>query len=908
MLESILNATIFKLFYYLERALCWLIGIIMELFEVFAGLEPVSYNGQEDYLINIFFSNKAINNVYWGMAIIGMILIFAFTGWAVIRKMFDLEGRQQQSMGQIIWSAIRSLFLIVGLTLIVSVVLYATGVLMRQVDYIFNNAYHLNQAKEREFSDEEYAAMGRVLATIGNYSMVPNSDNRYNLNLCFNDIRSDMYFLQQQGIFEYSYNATDADGNSLDSWQSVLSQIARSSDLRQDVSVDVYHEGVARSISAAMVYLQTSDIPLPLEKGRNDYVVTERTHLDRMIFLLGTFRAAKNSAYNEHPSLDDALRGPYFYEENRSIYNYDNVNSDFNIGFETDYLLVWFAAIALIFNLVVVILNCVARIFNMLLLYIIAPPFIASAPLDNGGKFRQWCTAFTIQSLSVFGTVIAMQLLLIYLPIVASPELVLFKNRPLLNGIAQFVLVYGGSEAAKKAGSLVTGILADQAGMEAIRSGDMSGAAGRVINRATSAVSAAGGAALGVAGFALAPVTNLAKRPFNSLANAWRNLGSGNAQARADKAIQEEVNKNKAIERYMLRHPEDAKYLGRSGGGGRGGNPGAGNQPRPGGEGGNPGGGRNEELPGGRRNDPGDGRNEELPGGRGGNPGEGRNGELPGGRRDDPGGAALQPPPLPKRGGNANPGGPKAFEAADAPRRAGPQPGGRVADIRERGGMDEDPGMGRQAREMNALGSRPNLDVPPPAQRQNNANPPGIARPGAERENLPPQQREDRNPPEAGPQDQRNPLIPENRGKQNGDPLKQGDKDMPLPEPAIRRENRSFEAADAPRRAGPQPGGRVADIRERGGMDEDPGMGRQAREMNALGSRPNLDVPPPAQRQRDAQKKDQPQPVPEPGTGAQAPPQRGFQVQRQSEDSYQAELPQSQRGAVEADEGPQQNG
>ncbi len=117
--------------------------------------------------------------------------------------MFDLEGKQQQSLGQIIWSAIRSLFLIIGLTLVVSVVLSATSILMRQIDYIFNNAYHLDQPQEREFTEEEYAAMGRVLATIGNYSMIPNSNNRYNINLCFNDIRGDMDFLQKQGVFNY---------------------------------------------------------------------------------------------------------------------------------------------------------------------------------------------------------------------------------------------------------------------------------------------------------------------------------------------------------------------------------------------------------------------------------------------------------------------------------------------------------------------------------------------------------------------------------------------------------------------------------------------------------------------------------------------------------------------------------
>ena len=63
LLESILKLLVFRLFYYLEKALCWLVGILMELFEVFAGLEPVTYNGREDYLINVFFSNKAISNI-----------------------------------------------------------------------------------------------------------------------------------------------------------------------------------------------------------------------------------------------------------------------------------------------------------------------------------------------------------------------------------------------------------------------------------------------------------------------------------------------------------------------------------------------------------------------------------------------------------------------------------------------------------------------------------------------------------------------------------------------------------------------------------------------------------------------------------------------------------------------------
>lgn len=523
-LESILNATIFRVCYYIERVLCYIIDLLYQMFEVFAGLVRVQYNGTADYLINIFFSNKAVSNIYWGMALIGIVLCFGFVIFAVVKKMFDASGKVQQSLGQIIWSGIRSILIILGMTAIMNVVLNGTGVLMQQVNYLFNDPYNLHLPVERSFTGEEIAAMGRILCTIGNYSKVETENNRYNMNLCFNDIRQDMYYLQQQGVFEYTYFA---DSGQEDSWQSVLAQIALSCDLKQDVKVDKYYDGVSRTIEKAMRYLKNTSRPRPVPTVTRSAVKDNgRAHLDRMIFLMGTFRAARNSAYNVNPAFDDALRGPYYYGEgDKSIHDLDDVDSDFNIGFPTDYIVVWVASIAMIFDLVVIILNCVARIFNMLFLYLIAPPVIAVQPLDNGGKTKQWMTAFLVQSLSVFGTVISMRLLLLFLPMVVSPELVLFDNA-ILNALAKLVLIYGGFEAAKKSSSILTGILADSAGWQAVQAGDMSSSAGKALGAATKLGKAVGGKALGAASFAAKPLTNRLKAPFQKAANAWSNSGS----------------------------------------------------------------------------------------------------------------------------------------------------------------------------------------------------------------------------------------------------------------------------------------------------------------------------------------------------------------------------------------------
>ena len=96
LLESILNSNLFRLFYYIERGLCYIIDILYKMFEVFAGLTRVTYNNTPDYLINIFFSNQAVTNIYWGMALIGIALTIGFTVFAVVRKAFDSSGKQQE--------------------------------------------------------------------------------------------------------------------------------------------------------------------------------------------------------------------------------------------------------------------------------------------------------------------------------------------------------------------------------------------------------------------------------------------------------------------------------------------------------------------------------------------------------------------------------------------------------------------------------------------------------------------------------------------------------------------------------------------------------------------------------------------------------------------------------------------
>lgn len=532
-MELVLDSFVGRLLYYAETGLCKIIGMLDQMFQIFAGITKVSYDGEKDYLVNVFFNNRSISNVYWGMALIGIAMVFGFSIAAVTRKMFDIGGKQQQSMGQIITSLVRTIFLILGMSAIMVIVLNSTNVLMQQINYVFSDPENLDLAETIVYTDEQFAAMGRALKSIGNHSLNPSYTSRYNINSCFNDIRQDLNYLQQQRVFRYYYTTQDSDGNEVNTWQSVLQKVANSHDLRTDLKLDVSYDAVTTALLDAMDVLRNDKSFKPLQSYSRVMPADGMLPLDRFLFLMGTMRAAKNSEYNEKAELTDPVRGPYYSGE-KSIYNIKQVSGDFDIGFATDYLVVFLSGIALIFDLVTIILNCIARMFNMLFLYLIAPPIFATQPFDNGGKTKQWITAFIVQSFSVFGTVISMRLLLILLPIVTSSRLVLFENA-MLNAMAKLVLIYGLFEVAKKATGLLTGILADSAGWQSVQAGDMSGSAGKLIGGVAGAAKTVGGAALKatgkVADVATKPVQNLAKRGWNAtggkVAQAWNDLGKG---------------------------------------------------------------------------------------------------------------------------------------------------------------------------------------------------------------------------------------------------------------------------------------------------------------------------------------------------------------------------------------------
>ena len=562
------ESTFSSLLFVILKVICWAINRLTQLFEVFSGLTKVTYRGEDTFLFDIFLKNSAVNNIYWGMALIGIVLIFAFAIFSAARKMFDLNNTNPMSTGQIVTETVKSLVLIISMNLILTMAITGTDVLLRQINYMFTRAEGLDRPEVMEYTDEQYSAMGRALSTIANYGMNPSYNSRYNVNDCFNTIRPDLVYLEEQHVFDYNYQTSG-----VNSWQSALQEVANSADLRYELKSDVYYENVVSAMEHVLEIMKNDASFRPLE--RFEQYRTGNVNdipLDRVVFLVGTLDAANNNYFNKAPSFDDALRYPYYTGE-KSLYDtattssIDVISGDFNIGYSRfDYLVSYVLGIAILYNTFVILLNLVARMFNILFLYIIAPPILAVRPLDGGAKTKQWTTAFIIQLLGVFGNIIVMRLLLIFIPVIFDPTLVLIQGNSMLNYFGKAVILIAAYSVAKKAGSLLSGILSDTAGMQSMQAGEMTSVAQRSIMTARGMV---GGAVRSVgstlargASLAAAPLINTATKPIEQYKRLGTGAGSNDIESQARERL--------AIENKM----NELRGSGKSGGSGGSGQPG----------------------------------------------------------------------------------------------------------------------------------------------------------------------------------------------------------------------------------------------------------------------------------------------------------------------------------------------
>ncbi|MGP1433425.1 MAG: Mbov_0396 family ICE element transmembrane protein [Catonella sp.] len=203
--------------------------------------------------------------------------------------------------------------------------------------------------------------------------------------------------------------------------------------------------------------------------------------ISNILFVISSLDAAKPGSEdknlsdirgkNENLDILKGKRGEFYFGKldptDKTV-----VEKYFKLG-KMDYFIGYGMGIFFVVILIIVLCKFMTRIFEVVLLYIISPFFVATMPLDDGEKFRGWQDLFVGKIFSGYGTVIAMQIYLLICPYVMSGNIIFGKTTVEGDYIIKLIFVAGGAFGLLKAGSTLTALLSQNAGMKEEQTGVM---------------------------------------------------------------------------------------------------------------------------------------------------------------------------------------------------------------------------------------------------------------------------------------------------------------------------------------------------------------------------------------------------------------------------------------------------
>ena len=189
-----------------------------------------------------------------------------------------------------------------------------------------------------------------------------------------------------------------------------------------------------------------------------------------------------------------------------SIYNSEFVALYYDFD-KMGFLLGIIAIVLVTWNMCMMIMGLIKRIFDIGMYYLISPPIIALYPIDGGNGCKAWRGKFIGATVSAYGGVIAMNTFLILLPIVLQIDFVSVLNFPsfLAGVIGYFIkvlIIIAGTNFLKAASADIQLMLAGKDnGTGALNEGfNASHAVGGTLAKTAKLTGAAAGLGLAAAG------------------------------------------------------------------------------------------------------------------------------------------------------------------------------------------------------------------------------------------------------------------------------------------------------------------------------------------------------------------------------------------------------------------------
>lgn len=467
---------------FLQGVLFYLLHIVdvfQDFFDIFAGTQTVKSNGNEMYLLDVFMTNDGVKQALLAVTFIGVAICFIFTIYSVAKSMGSYALEHKRPISHVMKTALKSCIAF----MIVPVMMFFGSQLSSAILVSTENAII------GVTGSDESPKLSTILFLTGTFG----DDDEPNAS--FTSGKRADYFNGTKSIYDpgdYLVDFNMYPSLDLDNLKALGEDVTGlDKNTKKDLDADIIQN---------ILQSQTDDMKVT-DKAVNNMGKTDKDK-DKISTDFSLDKLSK-----------DAKTFPNLFE---SLYNYP---------------LVYLASIGVILVMLCSMFVFIRKIIEVVILYITSPLFVATMPLDGGSTFKRWREMFVGKLLSGFGIVIAMNLVMIFIPMIMSSNFS-FSDNIGLDVTIKIVFVVGCMYAAWKSNTTILEVINPE-----VAAADRASAmvvAGMVKMAANTAKDAALAAATGGGSLAAKGAATAAKGAASAAGSAAKGAasaagGSGNA-------------------------------------------------------------------------------------------------------------------------------------------------------------------------------------------------------------------------------------------------------------------------------------------------------------------------------------------------------------------------------------------
>ena len=407
---------------------------------------------------------QALNTTFWSLAIFALILL-ALTAIVAIIKAHYNEDVGATSPSKILYGAFKSILTFAIVPVVVVIGFQISGLLLRTLDNITVGTVSEESISGIYGTDNNFAPVGERNGSqvYSSYDLFGFTQPATNSPISGQLFRAAAY---QSNRFRLgSYSTSNVNGND------------------PDLSMGVFGEGPSYDSAEDQNEYLAYQV---------DYAFMNSLRLEKP-YSYTTLRDNANNAGNRIDSSNDFHSGNLV--ENFSKYNVSLIWVYYDL-WQFNFIIAFAGAISVFGIMLSIIIGLMMRLIKSAAMFLVYPPLLGLAPMDNFKAFKSWANEFIKQILSAFGAIVGINLLFLILPYVQA---ISFFNQWFLDGVVNLVFLATGLIMVKDFISMVAGFVG---GGDVFSTGE--GAKGQVAGTLKKGTMAAVGVGAGFLGASVA--------------------------------------------------------------------------------------------------------------------------------------------------------------------------------------------------------------------------------------------------------------------------------------------------------------------------------------------------------------------------------------------------------------------